>query len=266
MRKWLAFVRRDALVAASYRAGLLMSLASLVVVVVPLFFIAPALQPLVGDEIRREGGQYFAFVVAGMATYQFVSVSVIAIPTAIGTGIRNGTFEALLAAPVRLSTLLLGMAGYPFLWAAVRASALLGAAALLGAEFDLRRLLVALPIWAAVTLAYLPFGIMAAALLLVIRTSGPLPGAVLVTSMFLGGVYYPTHVIPSWLEAVSRVVPLTYGLRALRRALAPGVPLGGVLADLGALALLAVVAFAASVLLFRRALSHARHTGSLAQY
>ena len=266
MRKWLAFVRRDALVAASYRANLVMSLASLIVVVVPLFFIAPALQPLIGDEIRAEGGQYFAFVVAGMATYQFVSVAVIAIPSAIGTGIRNGTFEALLAAPVRLSTLLLGMAGYPFLWAALRACALLSAATLLGADFALSRLLVAVPIWAAVTLAYLPFGIAAAALLLVIRTAGPLPSAVLVASMFLGGVYYPTHVIPSWLELVSHAVPLTYGLRALRRALAPGVPLGALWIDLGALALLAVLSFAASVLLFRRALSHARHTGSLARY
>ena len=39
----------------------------------------------------------------------------------------------------------------------------------------------------------------------------------LAASTLLGGVYYPTTVIPSWLASASEFVPLGYGLRALRQ-------------------------------------------------
>ena len=57
------------------------------------------------------------------------------------------------------------------------------------------------------------------------RIPAPLPGGVLAASSFLGGVYHPTHVIPSFgLQLVSRMLPLSYGLRALRQAVLLGRP------------------------------------------
>lgn len=266
MHSILAFIRRDALVAASYRTGMLFSLGSLVTMVVPLYFIADAIQPLFGATIASEGGAYFAFVIAGMASFQFVMIAVSGIPTVLASGLRTGTFEALVATPTRLPLLLAGMTAYPFLWTVMRALVLVGAGQLLGAGFDLTRLLLALAIWALITLAYVPFGILGGALLLLTRTAGPLPNAVMMASMFLGGVYYPTHVIPSWLQDLSHAVPLTYGLRAFRMALAADGSLGQILPDLGVLALFAVGLTVASMTVLQLALGHARRAGTLAQY
>jgi ABC-2 type transport system permease protein len=266
MRRVLAFIRRDFLVAASYRTGMLMSLGSLVTMVVPLYFIASAIQPVFGSTIESEGGTYFAFVIAGMASYQFVMTAVSAIPTALASGLRTGTFEALVATPSRLPVVLTGMIAYPFLWTVLRALVLLGAGQLLGADFDLSRMLLGLVIWALITLAYVPFGILGAALLLVTRTTGPLPNAVLMASMFLGGVYYPTHVIPSWLQDLSQAIPLSYGLRAFRKALATDASLAQVLPDLGIVAVFSVGMTVVAMLVLQMALGHARRAGTLAQY
>jgi ABC-type multidrug transport system permease subunit len=266
MRRILAFIRRDALVAASYRTAMVLSLTSLVTLVVPLYFIANAIQPVFGDAIEAEGGAYFAFVIAGMATYQFVATAVGAIPSALASGLRTGTFEALIATPSRLPVLLVGMMGYPFLWTVVRALVLLAAGQLLGADFQLDRLFLGILVWAGITIAYIPFGILAGALLLVTRTAGPLPNGILMASIFLGGVYYPTHVIPSWLHHLSQAVPLTYGLRAFRRIMAADASVAQVSADLGILLLMAVALMTFSILVLRLALGHARRAGSLAQY
>ncbi|MGH7665410.1 MAG: ABC transporter permease [Gemmatimonadaceae bacterium] len=266
MNRILAFVRRDALVAASYRTGMVLSLGSLLTLVVPLYFIATALQPVIGHSIQAEGGAYFAFVIIGMASYQFVATAVGAIPMALGTGIRTGTFEALLVTPTRLPLLLIGVMGYPFLWTVARGLVLLVAGQILGAQFSLDRILVAVLIWGGITIAYVPFGILAGALVLLARTAGPLPNAVLLASMFLGGVYYPTHVIPSWLHTLSAALPLTYGLRALRKVLSTETPVANVAADLGMLLLLACGLLLASMLVFHYALRQAYRAGSLAQY
>jgi ABC-2 type transport system permease protein len=266
MRELIAFVRRDALVAASYRASSVLSLASLLTMVVPLYFIAGAIQPVVGPAIAGEGGHYFAFAVLGMATYQFVSTAVAAVPTAVASGIRSGTFEALLATPTRLPVLVAGMLGYPFLWCVARALVVVLAGWMLGAEFAVERLGVAILIWGFITLAYLPFGLLASALLIVTRTAGPLPNAVMTVSMLLGGVYYPTSVIPSWIRDVADVVPLTYGLRALRRVLSGDASFADVAPDLAALSVLTAVLLTGAAVALRLALAHARRTGTLAQY
>ena len=85
-------------------------------------------------------------------------------------------------------------------------------------------------------------------------------------SGFLGGVYYPTHVIPSWLHSVSAALPLTYGLRALRRTLLEGWTLAQVLPDLEMLLLFDAVLGMVGVAAFTVALRHARRSGTLAQY
>src|SRR5688572_10411815 len=105
----------------SYRTQMVFSLGSLVMLILPLYFIADAVQPIVGTAIAGEGDGYFAFVAVGLASYQFVATAVTAIPMSLAAGIRTGTFEALLVTPTRLGSILVGLLGYPFLWTLVRA-------------------------------------------------------------------------------------------------------------------------------------------------
>lgn len=266
MYKLLAMVRASWLVGVSYRMAMLTSLGSLVVTVVPVFFIARALQPLMAKSIQTQGGEYFGFVLVGIITFMFLGLAVNSLPGVIRGSVSSGTLEAYLTTPTRLPTVLAGAVSYDFLWSFARALILLTTGAVLGAHIAWGKSLVAVGILGLIVLAYLPFGIFGAALMLWFRTTGPLPKAVIGLSGFLGGVYYPTQVIPSWLHSVSAALPLTYGLRALRRVLLEGAPIGSVAADVGILALFAAVLCASSTVAFTFALRDARRTGSLAQY
>lgn len=261
-----AFVRREFLGALSYRLRMLTSIGSLLFMAVTLYFIANALQPTMAESIRTEGERYFEFVLLGMISGSFFMAGAIAIPAAISKDVQTGALEALLATPTRLPSLLAGMLGYSFLWALIETFILLVSGLLLGAHFVFERSLVGIGILLMIVLAYAPFGILGGALLLAFRTMGPLQKIVLASASLLGGMYYPTHVIPSWIQNLSALVPLTYGLRALRRTMLEGLPLKAVAEDLLILSAFIAVLLATSIFAFHLALRYARRTGTLAQY
>lgn len=266
MRAILAFMRASWLTASSYRVSMVLSLVAVVGSVIPVYFIARALQPMMGHAIQGEGHQYFAFLLIGSITFTFIPLAVSSLPNTITSSITSGTLETVLGTPTRMPTMLAGMMGYNFAWTALRALLMLTSGWALGASISWAQLPSALFILALIILAYIPIGLMGAAIYLAFRTSGPLAMGVMVVSSLLGGVYYPTHVVPSWLERVSGLIPLTYGLRALRKVLLEGASLISVRSDLGILLLMTALLFAIGGWLFSAAMQYARRTGSLSYY
>jgi ABC-2 type transport system permease protein len=114
--------------------------------------------------------------------------------------------------------------------------------------------------------AYFAFGVAAAALVLMFRTAGPFVSVVLMGTGLLGGVYYSTAAIPSWLQNLSVLVPATYALRAVRDLMLNGAPFGDVARDFWVLSVYTAVLLAASAVTFVLALRYARAAGTLSQY
>lgn len=266
MRKAVALVRARALTAASYRVQLALSIATVLVSVVPIYFVTSALQPVMSESIAGEGGHYFGFVLVGTIAFYFLTTAVNQLPGEFGSDLRTGTLEAVLSTPVRMTEIVTGTVGFGMLWTAFRCVILLGAGWILGVEVAWARLPAAGLVVGLLVLAYLPYGMLASASILAFRTAGPIAQGILFASAMLGGVYYPTRVIPSWLQDISAAIPLTYGLRALRRILLEGASLGGVLPDLGVLVAFVVVLSAGGALALAAALRYARRNGTLAQY
>lgn len=266
MRPILSLVRASWLVASSYRLSMVLSIAGLVVAVVPTYFVTNALQPVLANAIRNEGEQYFGFVIVGAIAFTFLPIAVNGLPSALASGLNNGTLESIWGTPATMSQALIGLTGYSFLWNGLRAFLTVSAATLLGARIEWSHLPAAVLILALTILCYVPFGLAAAAMVLAFRTTGPIPTGILLVSSLFGGVYFPTHVIPSWLERVSAFVPLTYGLRALRRVFLEGLPLSAVGEDLAILFGMNVVLLGFGVLVFNRAFRYARQAGTLGQY
>lgn len=262
----VALVRAHFRSAVSYRIRTILSLLGIVVSVIPVYFVAEALQSTMEASIHGYGGRYFSFLIVGMISLSFVASAATELPDTIHGGIRNGTLEALLSTPAGLPQVLAGMTGYGFLWTGARALVLLLAAWVLGADPVWSRLVPGLLVLGLIVATHIPFGLMAGAMVLAFRTAGPLPNGILALSGLLGGVYYPTEVVPSWLEELTRGLPLTYGLRALRRTFLEGEGLGAVAGDLAVLVLFGAALWAAAILLFRAALTYSRRSGTLAQY
>jgi ABC-2 type transport system permease protein len=266
MSKILALLGAQWRVALSYRLQTFISFAGLIVTVVPLYFIAQAVQPVMAESIRAEGGSAFGFLLVGMSVMLLVAVALSAVPSALASGIGSGTLEAMLSTPTSMPTLLVGISAFPLVMAGLRAGVLLAGGWLLGAEMSLGALPIAVLILALIVLAHASIGLISGAMVLAFRTAGPLSRFVVVASSLLGGVYYPTHVIPSWLQAVSEFLPLSYGLRALRPVLLQGAPLASVARDLLILVGEAAFLFALGAALLALASRYARRQGTLAQY
>ncbi len=250
----------------SYRVRMAYTLVGIVVSVVPLFFVAGAVQPVMANAIAAEGGQAFGFLLVGLAGIGMLSVSIMALPRAIGGGVGSGTLEALMATPATLPRVFIGMSAYEIGFALARTLLTLGVGWLLGANLQVGGVVPGVAILVLIAVAHFPFALLGSALVLAFRTSGPLPQAVMLISTLLGGAYYPTHVIPSWLESVSTFVPLAYGLRAMRRVLLEGDTVTAVLPDVAALVGTGAVLMLLGVVAMRWALRYARLNGTLSQY
>lgn len=261
-----ALTRANWLAATSYKLSTVFSMLGVVGGVIPVYFVANALQPLMANAIRAEGHQYFGFVLVGTIAFSFLPVAIQGLPSAIGSGISNGTLEALFLTPTSVPAVLTGMVSYSLLWTALRALLLMIAGTLLGAAFVMPQLPLAMGLLALIVVAHVPLGLISAALVLAFRTAGPFPRVMLLLSSLFGGVYYPTHIIPSWLEYASAIFPLTYGLRALRRVLIDGASLGAVANDVIMVLGMTAVLFVAGIVAFDQALRYARKNGSLSVY
>lgn len=266
MREMAALLRATWLTESSYRLNMVFSLASLVVMIVPLYLVAGALQPMMASTISSQSGQYFAFALLGTTIYTFVAGCTSALPTALASAIGRGTFESFLGTPARIASLFAGMSAYSILWGFVRALIMLVMGIALGARLHWSGAPALLLIVSLLVLAYGAFGLIGSAMLICFRTTGPLLNAVLTASALLGGVYYPTHVIPSRLQELSIVVPLTYGLRAARQAALLGRPFSTFASDVTVLALYSVSLLAMGALALTFALRFARRRGTLGQY
>lgn len=110
--------------------------------------------------------------------------------------------------------------------------------------------------------------ILAGAIFLVSGEAWRLPDAVGQALYLVCGAVFPITVLPDWLEAVARVIPITYWLEAMRRGMLPpgatrslpGMGDGGVLA---ALALLTAAAAALGAFVYTAGLTRARRKGIL---
>lgn len=266
MHKIVALFRASALTAASYRLSLVLSIVGLIAAMIPVYFVATALQPTMASTIGEQGGNYFAFILTGIFLSAFLVPATTQFANLIANGIATGTLEAMLSTSTRVPTLMFGLLSYSLSWQVVRGGVLLLVGTLLGAKVLWGHMLFGSVIVALTILAYLSVGILAAALVLLFRTSGPITPIVLALSTFLGGVYYPTHVIPSWIQKISAFIPLTYGLRALRRTLLNAEPFSAYLPDVLILVGFVISLLGASSALFVFAFQHARRAGTLTHY
>jgi ABC-type multidrug transport system permease subunit len=213
-----ALVRRDWLIQRSYRTPFVSDLVFGFLNLVLYYFISRAVHPNAPSELDG-APSYFAFATAGIAMAAVLGGSVIVITRRIREEQLTGTLEMLIAQPISAMEIALGIAGFPFLFAAFRALLFLGLAALLLglpiAHLDPFGLLIAV---SASGLAFTAIGVALGAMVLLVKRADALGAALISAMALLGGAFFPTHVLSPWLRPLSYVVPTRYAFSAVRGA------------------------------------------------
>ena len=267
MLKVLAFVKRDSRLELSYRFSFLLQFCGIFFSVCLFYYVARLLGEAASPYLAPYGGDYFSFVLIGIAFGGYFGVGLSSFATGIRRAQMTGTLEAMLMTPTRLSTIVLCSSLWSYLITTFRVLVYLALGALfLGVNLGQGNYLAALLILALSVVAFSGLGIIAASFVMVLKRGDPIAWLFNVLSSLLGGVYYPIAVLPGWLQCLSRLLPITYSLRAMRLALLQGYSLSALAPDILALALFGLILLPLSLLAFRYAVYRARVDGSLTQF
>ncbi len=262
-----AFLHRDWRIERSYRLAFLLQLARMAFSVGIFYFIGQLVNFLDLDLLRAYGDDYFAFVLIGLAMRGYFGTALTSFSQSIRVEQTTGTLEAMLTTPARLETVIFGSALWNYLMTSFNLLLYLLAGVLLGrlhlAQANLSVAALGL-LFSLVT--YSSLGVLSASFTMLYKRGDPVAWAFQALSDFLGGLYYPTEVLPAGLQAVAAFLPVTYSLRVMRLALLQGASWAAVWPDMAVLAAFAALALPLSILAFRFAVRRVRIQGSLVGY
>jgi ABC-2 type transport system permease protein len=266
LRVPIAFFRRDRLIETSYRSGLILRLGSSIVTVAVFFFISHSFGAAATSQIANYGGDYFAFVLVGVAISEFLGQSVGGIGGSLRESQTTGTLELMLLSPSRLPVLLTSSALWLQASAALGAGTYLVAGALLGADFSHADLVATVSALILAMIGFTGLGLIAGGVVIVIKRGNPVGWLIRGASIVLGGVFYPTEVLPPALQVLGAALPMTHALTVLRGSILLGKGVADMVPSFTALVVLSVGYFGAGLLVCAAAIRYARTDGSLAQY
>ena len=260
-----AIFRRDALVALSYPGNFTLSWLAIVIEVVIAWYISKLIPASPKFSPNGVSVPYFQFIAINAAFVLFQTAALNSFAESIRDAQLTGTLEIVLSTPTRLSTLVLSSAVWSMAYTFMQTAVYLGVAMLFG--LDLRHvdfLTTAIFLVLTVT-AVAPLGVLAAALAMVIKKTGPVEFFSNATASVFGGVYLPLASMPVALQWIGWTLPITHALNGFRAAFA-GVPIDRVGADAIWLLVASAILMPLSLWIFARAVAKARVDGTLSMY
>jgi ABC-2 type transport system permease protein len=199
--KAYAFFKRDFLMAASYRLSFVLQLASIFISTVTYFFLSRLIGPGISNQLAPYGGDYFPFVLIGIAFTDYLAVSLNTFSNQIRTAQMQGTLEALLVTPTSVPTILFSSSLYTFTFTSLRVILYLAVGVFLfGMNLHLSSIPGFLVVMSLTIMAFAGIGLLSAAFIIAFKQGSPLTWAVSLGSGLLGGVFFPISVLPKCLE------------------------------------------------------------------
>lgn len=183
-------------------------------------------EPIISGEAAdpAKTSRFVLYLLVGTIAWRFLGIVFEDIAEIIAWERWEGTIEHTFMAPVPRLTHLIGMAIGTVIRAAAIAVAVLFAVMLfIPVDLSNANGISAVVLLLVGTLAFIGLGIASACFPLLWTEKG-LQMAYIVQAVVLlvSGVYYPTSVLPGWLQAFSTVSPATYVIEGMRRALLDG--------------------------------------------
>jgi ABC-2 type transport system permease protein len=267
IRKPFAFIKRDFLTATSYRLKFFLQIIGILVSTLMFFFLSRLIGKGVTNQLEPYGGDYFAFVLIGIALSDYLIVSLNSFSSQIRNAQIMGTLEALLVTPTSVITILISSSLYNFLFTSLRVILYLLIGVLL---FSLKLHVISffafVIIMVLTIMAFTGIGLLSAAFIIIFKEGSPINLMMSTASGLLGGVLYPINVLPSWLKPFAYLLPITHALDAMRQVLLNGSTFVDVYDRVLTLTVFAGLFFSIGLLTFGYSLKIAKKEGSFVHY
>jgi ABC-2 type transport system permease protein len=266
-KKPLAFITKDFISAASYKFSFLSQFVGIFVTALAWFFLSSLFGGAVSKHLDRYDGDYFAFVIIGIAFANYLQVALRSFSASIRTAQTLGTLEAMLVTQTSIPTIIISSSLYNFILTSFRVVVYLGIGVFaFGLNIGKANYTAAIVVLLITIICFSSMGILSASFIMVLKKGNPLSWIFINLSWLLGGVYYPISVLPGWLEKFSYMLPITYSLEAMRLALLNGYSFRTLLPQIIPLLIFTVIMLPVSLYIFNFAVKRAKIEGSLVQY
>jgi ABC-2 type transport system permease protein len=261
-----AFVEREMALSKRYWAWEIVWLVYGIVTSLSVAYIGLAVPQIAGAQADEAAiSRLVLYLLVGTITWRFLGLIFEQMGETIAWERWEGTIEYTFMAPVPRLTHLVGMCGATLVRAIGFSVAILAAVALF-VPVDLSRAnpASALALLATGAVAFIGLAIGSAVFPLLWTEKG-LQMAYIVQAVVLlvSGVYYPTNVLPGWMQVLSFISPATYVIRGMRAALLDGADLAAVWPDLWPALVVGAISIPLGMRLFLWAERHAKRTGRL---
>lgn len=264
LQKFHALFLRDFAIARGYRGAFVLEMFQALFGVATFYYLSRFVQSPELTRALPQGGNYFAFALIGFVLFDYLGVALDSFDKTLEDARQNRTLEALLVTQTTLPVMLFGSLIYPFATTLLRTLVYLAWGVLLFG-FSLRgaNWPGAIIVLLASVLAFSGLGVLSTSYVLLFKRGNPAKWLLLGVSGFVGGMMYPVSVLPGYLQAVARLIPLTYSLQGIRAALLGGESLRLLWPSIIALLIFAAVLLPVSFFVFAHALRRTKVTGTL---
>jgi ABC-2 type transport system permease protein len=259
---FMAVMRRDLHVYLSYRIRLVSQVLTALFSLTLFYYVSR----LIHLSVFRSHDSYFGFVVVGLALVS-VMYSCFLIPEFVRQELIAGTFDRMLLSPFGAVRGVIAMTLFPLVLSFTLAVLTLALGCVLfGLRLHWSTVPLSVPVMGLALLAFLPLGLLFAALTVVVKQGSVGTNWVIALMALTGGVYFPTTVLPGWLQVAGKLQPFTPATNVLRHLLVNS----PVAASFGA-SMLKLTAFAAvllpvSVFVLATAIRVGQRRGTIIEY
>lgn len=264
LQKLAAIFHRDLAIARGYRSAFLFEILEAFFGVATIYYLSRFVESPQLSRALPQGGSYFAFALIGLAFFDYLGVALNAFDASLEEARQNRTLEALLVTQTSLPVMLMGSVIYPFVLTSLRTVVYLAWGLLLfGFSPRSANWAGAVLILLASILAFAGLGIFSTSYILLFKRGNPAKWILLGLSGLLGGMMYPVSILPGYLQAVARLIPITYALEGMRAALLGGATFHQLWPSIIALLIFAAILLPLSFFTFAWALRRTKITGTL---
>jgi ABC-2 type transport system permease protein len=264
LRQSYAFMARNFHLIKRYWAWEVVWIMYSIVNALAVTFIAEGSTTIAGTEASSVS-RFTLFLMIGTLVWHFLSVIFTIVSEVIQWERWEGTIEYTLMAPVNRSVHLIGQTFFGIVYGLLT-TLLIGAVMTVFFNVDLSEanLIGAFIVLLLGSVSLIGISIFASILPLLYPERGAqMTHIVQAVFLLVSGIYYPVEVLPTWMQWLSRVSPVTYVLDGVRAAIMDGAPNSEIMPVLVPLVLAGLVFVPLGVWMFMLAEGYAKRTGKL---